>query len=402
MGIARNKTSRLIRVELSVTVDSDAAADRARALFRELRSEALMRFHRGDRPAIAITADTIDRFLLWKEPSSGCGADTLRRIRVRLVSFADFFGGRALSLITADDMAAWYRAVASRRGHARRYNRDREGLSPETVQKYLQSLRQFCSWARDVVHGAPADLPCERFRIRSCGKIKGNRYPPKALTYNELLRILRRISDLHPHVGVVLRSLVLFGARPVQLFRIRWEDYRKPTKKHAGIVHLGACKGAPERSIEIPYGSHKHRVFLQCAELFVKNRRRRHRACDLVFVPVRNTGRGGGWSTSVFDHRVGAICGALKIKGFTPYVLRHTLCTLLQQHAVSLASVQATMGHMNVDTQRVYGHRTSTDAVRGLAQVEKLMPDLWGGELPEQTGKTGVVVQSQLPLGLTL
>lgn len=390
-----------VRVELSISGLSEEDGIRARAIFQEARAQALMRFHRGDLPAIPLTADSIDRFLFWKEPIGGVTPLTISRMRTRLLSFAEFFGGRPVSLITADDMSAWYHSLSSRSGNARRYNRERPGLSPETVKKYLSDLRQFCAWARDVVNAAPVDLPCERFRIRSSGRISGNRYPPKALTYQELRHIVVSLNKRHPHVGAVIRGMFLLGARPVQLFRLRWSDFRVPTKVNHGKLDLAACKGAPERSLLIGRDTEKNRLFLDCARLFEKYRGRKHRRDDFIFIPAHRRSS-GGWTSSVFAHRLHQVCATLGIRDFVAYVTRHTLGTILQQNTRNLATVQATLGHLNVHTQEAYSWRTSADAVEGLQAAEDLMRGLGLSGLPGGGQSDGGCVIAQLPAGFTL
>lgn len=392
---------KLVRVEIAIAVDNPAEAERARNILYEAKDLAIVRFHRGDLPAIMLSADAIDRFLLWKSSVDGVHEDTLGRMRMRLLSFSHFLQSPSLPLITADDMAKWHRVVAARHGHSRRYLNERSGLCPDTIQKYLHALRQFCAWARDVAHAAPVDLPCERFRIKNTGKIKGNRYPPKALTCQELRRVVQLLSKKHEHIALVIVGMFLLGARPVQLFRLRWSDIRKPTIEHQGRIDLLPCKGAPERSIPFHRGSQKETLFLRCAELFSAFRKRKPKRDDYVFIPAHPRSR-CGWSTSVFDHRLRQVCSALHIHEFVAYATRHTLGTVLQQSSPNAATVQATMGHSNVTTQEVYSWRTGSDAVEGLSIAEGLLAGMVENSTPERKHTATVGFSGELPKGIRL
>lgn len=370
-----------VRCELDLQVDDRESAVRLDKIASSAIEYAKRRYFRGDRPCTSIL-EAMERFLDQQSVFNENSAQTLSAYRRRLNMFARAFGDRPIDDISRDELHLWIRERLGSRGK-KRAHAPGSGVSRDTVNNDLKALRAFCKWSAECGY-APAGIEIMTVPLlRVRGKISGNRFPPRAMVRQNFLRILRRISRESAHVGLVLRAMLLLGARPEALFALVWRDVQLP-RAGIGSVRLGPLKGGAEGSVPIRPGSHAEKLFRDARSIF----RRHHgrvRAGDPVFCTRRGRSRRRrlGWTTDSYDHQLAAICSRLGIIGFSAYAARHSAVTWLQQQpGVSPAAVQAYARHLRVSTQEAYSHRSGVDgepayeAMEGIVGGGSVAPDI--------------------------
>lgn len=372
------------RREASIPAQTADEAERADAMIRAAIEDAKRRYYRGDRSCIALSDATIADFLAHQSVARANDAKSLASYRARLRRFAERFADRPLESIGREKIERWIADRLRAKGHRRRYC-PAASLSRDTVNADLKALRAFCRWA--ISRGlAPAGLEILSVpTLRVTGKIRGNRYPPRALVRHNFLDILRRINRKSPQLALVLRGMILLGARPAALFAINRADIQMPTSTSAGSVALRPTKGGAEGSIAIPPGSLREALFRDAIALFARYHGRRPRADDPAFPSRRGKLRSRplGWSSATFANALRKACGRLRIRNFSAYTARHSAITWLQQQpGVSAASIQSFARHLQVTTQEAYSHRTGAEAERAYAQMETAMSGESGSKAP--------------------
>ncbi|MCD8141154.1 MAG: hypothetical protein LUE17_15530 [Planctomycetaceae bacterium] len=107
-----------------------------------------------------------------------------------------------------------------------------------------------------------------------------------------------------------------------------------------------------------------------------KTLRRRAPRPDDALIPAkagRSKATGGGWTTSGLDMVVARFCRQVGVV-FTPYQIRHSVISWLQQNpGMSSATVQAVAAHASVTTQDAYGKRHGLEAVPAFQALSDLM-----------------------------
>jgi integrase len=365
-----------VRQHISRSVQTQEEAARLDGLLQSAVADALRRYDRGDRQCIAIDDTTIDRFLQYLETDRGNDPKTLQKYRTTLGRLAARFPGRPLETIASEEVKAWIQSRLKDKGIRRRYNPG-PTLSRDTVNIEIKALRAFCRWAISE-HLAPAGLEILAVSpLRIKGKIPGNRYPPRALPMKALLNILSRIGHAAPQLELVLRGMLLLGARPGALCEMRRRHVRLPTKTTPGMVEIPPLKGGAESAIPIHPNSEIEKLFKEAFRLFRHlHGRQRH---DYPAFPSR-WGRSArnpyGWTSDSFAHAVATVCRRLEIppETFTPYTVRHSAVTFLQNtKEVSAAGVQAYAKHAQVTTQEAYSHRTGRDGEAAYNETERAL-----------------------------
>lgn len=362
-----------VRAELSMTVDSHEEAERLDRLLASALDDAKRRFLRGDRPCCSIR-EIMEDFLDQQEIWRGNSKSTIAAYRRRLEMFADAFGDKPLDRIAREELQEWIRRRVAQKGKRRRYHPGK-GVSRDTVNNDLKALRRFCDWAAECGH-APAGLEIMTVpKLHVKGKIRGNRFPPRALVRQNFMHILRRIRKAAPHVALVLRAMLLLGGRPEAIFALRWRDVELPRGGN-GEVKMPPLKGGAEGSVPVACGSHLHDVFTEARQIFRKFHGRRPNNDDPVFCTMRGRSRRRalGWKTDVYGHELDRVCSKLGIEGFTAYTARHSAVTWLQQQpGVSNAAVQAYARHLRVSTQDAYSHRSGADGEPAYHAMESVL-----------------------------
>lgn len=390
----------MLREDIYKTFSVEDDAIRFAGLLQEALADVQRRFVSGGQAGLSLTPSAIDDYLLWCAAFKRWRPETARSRRTMLAAWLDLLPERPLASVADQDMARAVSALRARRGNSRRYDRG-TGLSAETVNKYMQALRDFIRWARDIKRSVPDHLELEAIpSLRIRGKLPGNRFPPRARVRHEFFNILKRLDKAAAHVADVLRGMLLFCRRPDQLFRLRWRDVHLPTRGSAGAVDFGECKGGCESSIPVAYKSKKHDLLLRCRDFWqrvysARSGRKTPPPDEFVFCTRHGASRGGhGWTTSAFDHELARRCDKLGIHDFKSYDARRSVVVWLQQQpGVSPAAIQKFAGWMRVTTQEAYSSRFPSDGLPAMEAVEKLvdMPRKSRRDAPESGGAVELV-----------
>lgn len=375
MSVTETKTSLEVRREVRRRFASaDEAAQFAR-LLDEAVEDATQRFERGESPCISI-AEGMDDFLSHQKYIEANAASTVGAYRRRLERFVAAFGNVPLSSITREMVYAWLRDRLGDEGNRRTHHPDRR-VCRDTVNQDLKALRRFARWAVEVGR-APSGLDLVLVRpLKISGKVRGNRFVPKALVRHEFMQIVRALARAgYEHLAFVLEGMQLFMLREEALFRLTPAHVAMPTRQCAGAIDAPAVKHGPDGSIAVPFGSRKHDLLRRLVEFFRQVHGRQPRKREPLFVTRRgrSTRRRLGWSTDVFGHELRRVCDRLGYADFTAYQARHSIISWLQQQeGVSLADIQAAARHMRISTQEVYSHRSGVDGLSAYEAAERYM-----------------------------
>lgn len=356
-----------IRRTVQYTGADRGDAARFEALLESAIADALRRHREKVTPCCSIRSKLAEfladsRAGLDRRPAADA---TLAGHRRRLLNFDRAFQSKPLDTITRERLERWMK---------RRYD---AGMSPETINIDRDSLMAFTRWARKKGY-APEVIPLLSVgRMRGRGKLPGkNRKPPRALEMEDLRRRLARLRAEREDIGLFLGCMALFGLRPVEVARLRREDYKPPRGGDPGRLHSRGVKGHHDRDIPVRKGSKQHRWLAACLELGARLGRDDVRAPLVPCLAGRSPRRPGGWTTGSFCMALFRLCKKLRFE-LLSYWVRHSCNSYLQTQAgVGAAGVQQYAGHNNVTTQEAYTHRHARDAVPAYEALEKALGSL--------------------------
>lgn len=336
--------------------------------FEKIMESAIARardeFARGAKPCQSIR-DIIEPFLKYRRAGLGrrpCGPKTAELYRRRLTRFDQAFHSRPLDAIGQEEVENWMLKRL-------------KNVSGDTVQAEVDALKALARWAIKKGH-ATANLPLLLAdRIQTPGKVAGkNRRPPKIMEITALLDLIDRIEAVRPDIGLFFRGMLHFNIRPKGIADLKCRDLRLPRGGAAGLLDTSRLKGLYDRSLPIEEGSPAHGWALDCWRLAKEHHRPTQGNAPLIIcISGRSRRNPGGWTTDTLDKAVDQVCRRLGVD-FTPYIIRHSLITWLQdQPEVSAAAIQAHAGHSKRTTQDIYSHRVARDAESARKAIDKLL-----------------------------
>ena len=146
-------------------------------------------------------------------------------IRRDFYMICELLGRETLQDITREDIFRVKKVLSVKSGKARRHQKSK-GLSPDTINQYLQVFRQYIEYARNVRYEVKGFLPCETALtpIRTTEKIAGGRYVPDALTPYQVAELLGILKEFNLYLWAMMVAVWCTVRRPAQLACIRWRD----------------------------------------------------------------------------------------------------------------------------------------------------------------------------------
>ena len=213
---------------------------------------------------------------------------------------------------------------------------EERGISNRSLDKIRGCLSSFYKWMH--VEGY-----IEKDPTMSIGKIKYDKKPRKPCTQMDLEYL--RMACKTPKERAVLEVLYSTGCRVGELVILKKDDIDWKEK----TVHLFG-KGK------------KHRTgFLNAKAEVALKEYLNSRQDDKEWLFVSDRKPHDQMHTSGIQKNIRTIysrAGANINKKVTPHVLRHTTATRMLENNADLTSIQAVLGHSNINTTMIYAHNT--------------------------------------------
>lgn len=356
----------IARTEISLTVDSKARAAEFRAFARHRGRQMVRDFLAGMTICPAIS-ETIDEYCRWLEVVRSTSAVRIKYIKRCLAMFATQLSVKGEPVrvddVTRDHMIKW---LARRR---------KRGLRVTTINNELAVFKSYCRWLAhfggkvrlgDV---EPMTIPAMVDKRTVSGEL-----PPKFVSEAEYHRIARKLAEAAPHILIVLEGMLLFGARPVVLFGLRWHHVEWPDGRREGRVDIPQAKGGLRGSVPVMTGSVTEALLKRCQQ--IAQWEAGTTSQKPVFARVRGRSRinPGGWTTAAYDNALKRAMATIGIeRPFTAYMVRHSAATWLEQYQVSSGGIQHYMKHLRPSTQDKYRHGTGELAREAYPVIEQLL-----------------------------
>lgn len=243
-------------------------------------------------------------------------------------------------------------------------------LTALECQLYLASLAPLTTSERHTI-GRTLRMACHAAQaagIVPASPMRGVKVPPApkpettSLSHTELIRLIQAAQE-HGY-GPLFRLWADAGLRPGELLGLKWCDLDGHT------IHV-------RRSVEINTGELKapktkgsvRRIALSAGT--VTGMEPGRAASELPIFPAP---RGGHWwHRNFLRHTFNPVANAAQLD-ITPYILRHTMATLLLQAGVNLKVVSERLGHLDVTTTlRSYAHVLPGDQERAAAVMGAIL-----------------------------
>ena len=250
-------------------------------------------------------------------------ANYLADVRTFIRWYAAANGGAALSDLTAEDIEEYCR-----------YMGNDEGWGPSTVNRRLQAVRKFCSFA--VKMGLMGDNPAAEVRLREVRPTA-----PRSLGPDEVERLLEAVRGKRPSLVkrdyAIIRLLLATGIKVGELVDLRLSDIR-----------LGEDGG------ELTVGSDRRCIPLDAATCAALRDYLRVRPASPGDGNLFLSQEGRPISRRTVQRLVSAYAAEAGLKGVSPRVLRHTCAKSMLEETGNLAAVARLLGHRSLETTARY------------------------------------------------
>jgi site-specific recombinase XerD len=312
-----------------------------------------------------------------KRSSGKSGRDPLDYAEHPYPSMKRFAGHLVLSHDTARTRHSYYRQMRLIHEH---FSRDPESLGEEQVRDYILHVKSRKGWRPKTIRQAAAAarlfyagmLGREEWKLFSQIRTKDHDELPVVLTREQVIRLLARIPLRRYRIP--LKLIYCCGLRLSECLNLTVHDILGAE----GKLLVRGGKGGKDRMVPLAadmledlrryWAFHRNPWLLfpnvgrgPCGPRKVAQRMRLatepmpHTSLQRLLVEARNH---------------------LDIPGATVHSLRHSFATHLVEAGASLHTVQALLGHKNINTTMVYLHLTHRSEQDCRELVEKLCRDL--------------------------
>lgn len=257
--------------------------------------------------------------------------------RIARQHLSPMFGDRPLADISRMDVETWLQSLPSR------------GLAPATCNRILAVLKSICSLA--AVHDMVPASPCAHvapFKIHE----QRERY----LSRSEARRLMDALRRSRRQEALVLRLLLLTGARKNEILRLRWENIRLDLR----LLTIPVSKSGKPRHIPLS---------------------------DAAMAVIRAIPRAGDNPWLFPGHAPGkplsdiflfwnTLRRSLGLDDVRIHDLRHSFASFLVNAGHSLYEVQKLLGHSDPRTTMRYAHLGQTSLLLAAETVSGLLSQL--------------------------
>lgn len=376
-----------VRVEGALTVSTREDAERFERLAKAALERARREYGMGISACPTMRA-LIPEFIREQRTTRGNTEGTLKSYERRLLRFAvdlsQGAGDVAIDCVPAADLRHWIDGRLEAKGNKGKYQESKT-ISREVVNNDLKLLANFSRWCARREYCRLGDMSVLSVPLlRLKGRAHRGRNKPRGLDPGDFMELLRKLREggRYVHLEIVLRGMVLFGARPKALFLLTWGDVTMPTRRWAGKVALPGLKEGIVADVPVEWGSKKHELLSQSRARLqlwhgVRCSKRRPVFCTL-------RGRAGvkaamryGWTAAVYGKvlaRAVECCGwGTGGRRFTAYMARHSAVTWLARMGLPAVVIQHYAKHLRVSTQDVYRWTSGEEAAPAYEAVEAIM-----------------------------
>jgi integrase len=310
-----------------------------------VRAEDVQRVSAQRRPGDLTVKELGERYLTHAREHRGLKATTLADYEMCVrVHLTPFFGDLAIQRIDARRIEAFARHLRQKQGQGRRAGGP---LSPKTVSNYIGTLAVLLNFAvRKKWLGAspmPAvDLPAAVSDA-----------PLEELSFLEPEQVSKPVEGAYCKLDRALYLTAAYtGLRQGELRGLRWEhlDFDRSLVHVLENVTRGrrsSPKGKRRRSVPLAGTAARALLELRAASQWTTPRDCVF-ACPSTGQPMARAGLMGRYRT--------ALTGAGLPAGFSFHDLRHTFGTTMARAGVPVGTIQAWMGHADLQTTQLYMH----------------------------------------------
>ena len=212
-----------------------------------------------------------------------------------------------------------------------------KGNKPITVNKDLRSLKAIFSKAVEWEY--LKENPLKGYKL-----LKVDRKPPRALTKDEIIRLLSAITD--DWFRLLVAMAIYTGCRRNELLNLTWEHIDLENR----IIYIEKTKNHQSRYIPISNNLMavltKLRTFTQVGKLFPK------------------------WSPNYVTHRFKEFARKAGLPDVRFHDLRHTFATHLISEGVPLKVLQELLGHQSINATMIYAHAMEEQKRKAVEKLE--------------------------------
>ena len=356
---------RLFRKEFRMWVETAEEADQVAGLARH-HFAAIHRDMALGLSACPTIRSTIDGYIQHLRVIRRVSIGRRKYVRTSLGRFADGLsrgaGDISIDQVSREVLMGWM-------------DRRNKKAAATTVNNDLRVLKGYAAWLVNVARKVRRD-DLEVFTVepmRDERYVQGERLEMQTISVAEWGRLKKRIAQVRPDIELVLRFMLLLGARPAALFRMRWRDVEMPAGKANGHVRVPRLKKGSVKVVPLEEKSATAAGLVEC--MGVCRRVMRLTAGKPVFCCTTGGGElnPGGWTSSTFDNQLRRLCKRLHVRRrFTAYMLRHAAGVWLDERGASSGEMQQYFGHRDSGTQDNYRHATAKIARAAFKFMEEV------------------------------
>jgi len=276
----------------------------------------------------------IDQFLNYLRFERNASPQTVQTYEDSLREFESYLtfrdGGLSLGTVDTDLIRDWMESLMDR------------GNNASTINKKLSALRSFFRFAlkRGLVEKDPA---------HALAGLKKSKPLPQFLREGEMDRLLDGMEWGEDYKDVRARTLLLLlyetGLRRSELAGL-----------NDGDIDFGACQlkvtGKRNKQRIVPFGAELAEALKGYMD--VRNEQLRLDG-DALFLNDKGHRMTGQQVYAIVRKH---LTGATSLKKRSPHVLRHTFATAMLNNGAGLESIKNLLGHESVSTTEIYAHTT--------------------------------------------
>ncbi len=252
--------------------------------------------------------------------------------RIARQHISSAFGHRQLADVERREVETWLLSLSAR------------GLAPATCNRILAVFKSICSLA--VTHGL---LPVGQSPCLGVSPFKVRTQRERYLTQDEARRLMRELERSDRPEALVLRLLLLTGARKSEILQARWEH-----------VHLDQCL----LTVPVSKSGRPRHISLSDEAIALIQSIPRSPGCPWLF-----PGHAPGKPLSDIYLFWDSLRRKLGLADVRIHDLRHTFASFLVNAGHSLYEVQKLLGHSDPRTTMRYAHLEQTSLLAAAQTV---------------------------------
>lgn len=236
-----------------------------------------------------------------------------------------------------------------------------QAAKPKTVNRRLAALAAYAHWLEQAGYVSDTRNP-----VQGVKAVKEVALAPKWLDKKQRAALLRavdkevedamrrypRLRLMYLRDAAIVKLILFAGLRVGEIVQLRMSDITLDERKGSVVIREG--KGTKRR--EIPLNAKARKAL---SEYLIM---RPNVESDDLFLGQRNN----GVQSKTIQRAVQRFSKKALLKNVTPHTLRHSFAKSLIDAGVSLEKVAALLGHINLNTTRIYtipGEEDLLDAV---------------------------------------